>query len=307
MYKIDCGDEIMKDYFRDLLVENIDEAKVILTGVPFDKNASIGKGASKAPQVMRELSASEPALSMDGDDISACKIYDTGDVTYEGEDDVTYFAKVSKHLDQTLNTNKFNLVVGGDHSIAIASEFSFLNYAKKHNKKPLIIHIDAHPDICDVYEGSKYSHACPIRRAIDNGYPTKDIILIGIRGFEKQEVEYFALHPEIKMFNVNFIHNNGIEPIFKYLKEKINDEYMVYLSYDIDANDPSFAPGTGTPEAFGVNSLDIMKILCFIVRNFNVPMMDIVEIAPPLDVNDITTWLGIKDLYEVFKQLLLKE
>ena len=82
----------MKDYFRDLLVENIDEAKVILTGVPFDKNASIGKGASKAPQVMRELSASEPALSMDGDDISACKIFDTGDVTYEGEDDVTYFA-----------------------------------------------------------------------------------------------------------------------------------------------------------------------------------------------------------------------
>ena len=221
----------MKDYFRDLLVENIDEAKVILTGVPSDKNASIGKGASKAPQVMRELSASEPALSMDGDDISACKIYDTGDVTYEGEDDVTYFAKVSRHLDQTLNTNKFNLVIGGDHSIAIASELSFLNYAKKHHKKPLIIHIDAPPDICDVYEGSKYSHACPIRRAIDNGYSTKDIILIGIRGFEKQEVEYFALHPEIKMFNANFIHNNGIEPIFKYLKEKFPNSFIIFSVY----------------------------------------------------------------------------
>lgn len=298
---------IMENYFRGLKTQNIEEARVILTGVPYDKNASIGKGASLAPQTIRTLSAFFPPLSMDGDLVSECKLYDRGDVLPNDDDTITYFKRVEESLKEALETNKFNLVLGGDHSIAIASEKAFYDYAKKMGKIPAIIHLDAHPDICDIYEGKKYSHACPIRRAIEAGYKTEDIVLVGIRGFEQQEVEYFALHPEIKMFKSSWIKENGIKPIIEFLKSKFDNRYLVYLSYDIDCNDPCFAPGTGTPESFGVDSYELLNLIRFIIAKMPVQMMDIVEIAPPLDVNDVTTWLGLKTMYEIFKELIARK
>jgi hypothetical protein len=77
------------------------------------------------------------------------------------------------------------------------------------------------------------------------------------------------------------------------------DEYMIYLSYDIDANDPSFAPGTGTPEAFGLNSIKLMNFIKVLFKNLPIKVMDIVEISPVLDTNNITSWLALKTIYEV--------
>ena len=84
------------------------------------------------------------------------------------------------------------------------------------------------------------------------------------------------------------------------IKNKIDDNGLVYLSYDIDANDPSFAPGTGTPEAFGLNSLTTLKIITNLFKNLPIQAMDLVEISPLLDINDITSWLGLKTMYEIF-------
>ena len=78
---------------------------------------------------------------------------------------------------------------------------------------------------------------------------------------------------------------------------------MIYLSYDIDINDPSFAPGTGTPEAFGINSYELICFIKNLFINLNIGAMDLVEISPKLDNNNITSWLGIKTLYEVFEIL----
>ncbi len=298
-----------EEIFRGLITKNIDDAKIILTGVPFDKNASIGKGASEEPHVMRELSKSFPPLTKDGFEIENCKIFDNGDIAQKSNESIEkYFIRLQKEAYKVMEKNKFPLFVGGDHSIAIATERAFFDYCKKVNKKPAIIHIDAHPDICDEYEDSKYSHACPNRRSIDYGYDTKDIVMIGIRGYESQEVKYFAEHPELKVFNATYILNNGIKKILKTLKQKFaNDDYLVYLSYDIDANDPCFAPGTGTPEAFGPSSLTILEIVKYIITNLPVGAMDLVEISPLIDVNNVTTWLGLKTLYEVFYLLSNKK
>lgn len=285
--------------FRGILTENINEAKILLTGIPFDKNASIGKGASLAPERLRELSQYFPPLTMDGEDISNCKMYDFGDILDNGLDSHSYFEIVKEKVYKNIDLNKLNLYFGGDHSVAIPLQRAFLDKAKEQNKKIAIIHIDAHPDICDIYDDSELSHACPIRRAIDYGYSKEDITLIGIRGFELQEVEYFEKHPEIKVFRSSEINKSGISNILTYLKYKYQDQ-LIYLSYDIDANDPCFAPGTGTPEPFGLDSKDILEIIKFIFKNLNVVAMDLVEIAPPLDSNDITSWLGLKTLYEIF-------
>ena len=297
----------MKSSFRGLLTEDIKLSKVTLTGIPFDKNASVGKGASLAPQKLRELSQHLPPLTRNGEDISSCKIYDTGDILYQNESYEEYFNKIENQVKEYLSLQQMNLFIGGDHSIAIPLQKAFLAEAKRRNKKAAIIHIDAHPDICDIYEDNKYSHACPIRRAIDNGFHKEDIVLSGMRGFELQEIKYFKENPEIDVFYSSFIQKKGIIPVIDKIKEKFNDDYLIYLSYDIDANDPAYAPGTGTPEPFGLNTLDVLNIIKFIFRNCNVKAMDLVEIAPPLDCNDITSWLGLKTLYEIFNIINRKE
>ena len=100
----------------------------------------------------------------------------------------------------------------------------------------------------------------------------------------------------------------GVEALLTLLVAKYrNPKYEVYFSYDIDANDPAYAPGTGTPEAFGLSNFETVAIATGLISNLNVTCMDLVEIAPPLDVNNITSWLGLKTIYEVFNALIKSE
>ena len=288
--------------FRDLLTLKEEEANVFLVGVPFDKNASVGKGASFAPKVLRELSYDLPPLDRMGNDLRKIKLFDIGD--FKDED----FSILENRFANELYTKQgFHLIFGGDHSIAIASERAFFNYEKSKNKIPVIIHIDAHPDICDVYNNSKFSHACPIYRSLEYGYEDKNITLLGIRGFELQEIETFKKYPLIDVFKAQDIKLLGAERLIGYLKTKYDDDkYLLYISYDIDANDPAYAPGTGTPEAFGLTNFETMNIITSLVQEFNVDTLDIVEVAPPLDINNITSWLALKTLYEVFHEIIEK-
>lgn len=286
--------------FRDLMAKSEEEANVFLCGVPYDKNASVGKGASIAPKVMRELSYDLPALDMLGNNLTKVKIADLGD--FDGDN----FENLKKNIEEKLlSKDGFHVILGGDHSIAIASERAFFDDCIRRGKTPVIIHMDAHPDICDVYDGSKYSHACPIFRALEYGYKDENITMVGIRGFEAQEIETFKKHPKLDVFKSFDIKKLGVEALLTLLVSKYRDsKYEVYFSYDIDANDPAYAPGTGTPEAFGLTNFETVAILTGLIANLNVTCLDIVEVAPPLDVNNITSWLALKSLYEVFHTLI---
>ena len=114
------------------------------------------------------------------------------------------------------------------------------------------------------------------------------------------------------MVHGNFSSSYHYEPLYKRMLDEIiskyqDEKYVIYLSYDIDANDPSYAPGTGTPEAFGLNSFDLMEFIKSLFVNLNIKAMDMVEISPSLDINDITSWLGLKTLYEIFEIIIKKE
>lgn len=292
----------MDKEFRDLMTNNINDAEVLLLGLPYDKGCSCGKGASKAPDVIRELSKYLPPFTMDGKKIDL-KLFDLGNVL--SDDD--FYQNVKTKADEVFSFNKFSLFLGGDHSVTIPLQQSFYDYVTNNNKIPVIIHIDAHPDICDFYDGSNYSHACTNRRAIDTGYKMENITLIGIRGYEEYEVEYLNNHQELKVYNASFINQHGFSEILEDLKLRFgSDSYAIYLSYDIDANDPSFAPGTGTPEAFGLNSNSLMLFIKEMFNNLPIMAMDIVEVSPLLDCNDITSWLALKTLYEIFEILKKK-
>ena len=281
------------EQFQGLKVNSIKESNVILTGIPFDKNTSIGSGASQAPDHIREMSIMFPPMTQDGYYLDKIKLFDNGNITTED------FSEMQKEAFNAINSGKFPVFIGGDHSVAIATERAFFDYATSLGKTPVLIHIDAHPDICDIYEDNYYSHATPNKRSLDYGYEFKNLTMIGMRCFEPQEVVFLNEHKELKCYRTSDVHKVGIDYIINDLKTRYSDNCLVYLSYDIDANDPAFAPGTGTPEPWGLSSFETLDLILGIVKNLNVGCFDIVEVSPSLDVNDITSSLAIKTLYEV--------
>jgi len=288
--------------WRDLTVKTKEEANVYVASISFDNNVSVEHGARHAPKKLRKLSSFLPPASKDGDLLTSLKLFDFKDIG----DNFTDFDIIEQRAKEIYELDKFTVMIGGDHSVSIPLQKAFYDDCIKKSKIPAIIHIDAHPDICDVYNESKYSHACPNFRAKEYGYKTEDIVLVAVRGFETQEIELFKNHPEIEIIKATEIVNKGLKAI-KHLKYKFDERYSIYLSFDIDAIDPSFAPGTGTPEAFGISTFQANDILTFLVENLPIKAMDIMEISPRLDINDITSWTALKLLYEVFSSIIKKE
>lgn len=295
--------------FRGLKTTSLNDASIILSSVDYDLGCSCGSGAKEAPSTIRELSSFLPPFSMDGDDLTKCRIFDAGVLNKNLIPSRSYefHQAIKNEIAPFIATNKLNIILGGDHSISIGPEQAFYDYAINMNKIPVIIHLDAHPDICDFYDDSKYSHASPIRRSIDYGYKTENIVLLGIRGFEEEETIYLNNHKELKVYNASFLNNDNVTYALSEIIERFKDDkYLVYLSYDVDINDPAYAPGTGTPEAFGLSNRAVLKIIKAIIKHLNVKVFDIVETSPKLDINNITSWLVLKTLYEIISTLIKK-
>jgi len=283
--------------WAELHSHKIEDAKICIMGIPFDGGVSCGKGAALAPEVIRSLSRYLPPYTSCGDLITN-KIYDIGDVPIVLDWD-TYYENVENAAFKLLKSDKFCFFIGGDHSTTIPVHKAF--FKKFKDKRIGIIHFDSHSDICDEYDGHKWSHACTQKRAIEQLESPEDIAFVGIRSWEKDEVEYFKQHPEIFLKNAWTITKEGPQAIAKQLIEKFKVYDVVYLSLDIDVLDPAFAPGTGTPEAGGLTTKELMEILIELFKALPIGAMDLVEVSPSLDSpNNITSWAALKIMYEVF-------
>lgn len=287
----------MKDTFRDLLVEK-DKANIIITGLSYDLGCSCGKGSAEAPEVIFELSKFLPPFTKDGLSIKELGLFNNGIHKIKKLSDITPIAK------NTFKTDKFNIFIGGDHSVSIKTEIEFVNKCKEQNLNPVIIHVDAHPDFCDIYDGSKESHACTNYRLMEAG--VEKFFLIGIRGFEEQEVELFKKNKNIKVFTSQICKETNPVTLANNIIKNIAKDEAIYLSFDIDALDPAYAPGTGTPESFGLTPDYLLEVFKTLFKSLNIKAFDIVEVSPKLDVNNITSWAALKILYEVFYFLIKK-
>jgi len=285
----------------DLNTSEVKDAKVCIMGIPFDGAVSCGKGAALAPEKIRSLSRYLPATTHAGKIIRNLKVYDAGDVAAD-LDWARYYGDVEEQAYGLMKTGNFSLFLGGDHSVTIPLHRAFGRFAKDQGYRKIgVIHFDSHPDICDSYDNHKWSHACTERRAVEDVIAAGDLAYLGLRGFEIEELEFFEAHPEILVMKACDVFKDGYMACYKRLEEKFSDYDAVYFTLDIDVVDPAFAPGTGTPEAGGLTSLEILELVGLIVGNLPVTAMDVVEVAPPLDQeNDITSWLALKIIYEVY-------
>ncbi|VVB54411.1 N(1)-aminopropylagmatine ureohydrolase [uncultured archaeon] len=259
-----------------------ERARYVICGVPFDGTSSYRLGSRFAPDEMRAASYNFETYSSFFDfDLADVDIHDAGNLEVADNIDDTLFA-ISKYANKYVNDGKIPVMLGGEHSLS----YPFVKACK--NKYPELgfVVLDAHMDLRDEFHGEKNSHACISKHVIDD--LTHKYVSIGIRSGTREEYEYVSEN-KIKMFSAEDVYSNGIEKIISEFRDYIRGP--VYLSIDMDAIDPAYAPALGTPEPYGITPRDVRDIISCLAPQ--VVGFDLVEIAPAYDSGG-TAVLGAK-------------
>jgi len=287
----------MNDWF-DLSVGDDCAGHVDLAifGIAYDRSVFFRRGAAGGPARMRELSSKIPPCTESGASLNARTVLDLGDIVPGSQDDelIPYHNEIRDRW-RSARSRGLPLVLGGDHSISIP----LFTAAARTSSGPFgVIWIDAHPDLCDEYDGSRFSHASVLRRALDapNLHP-EAVTMLGVRSYEVEELDYLAANP-INVMTAAALASQHALDVGRGLVERYRD-IPVYLSIDIDAFDPAYAPGTGIPDAGGLSTRWVLDLL-HQFSSLDVLGIDLVEVAPPLDVpSDATSLLALKLILEM--------
>ncbi|MGM0509706.1 MAG: agmatinase [Thermoplasmatota archaeon] len=255
----------------------------VILGVPFDKTSSFRAGCDQGPEYIRKASYCFEPYMMEYDvSLNDIPIHDLGDI-----DDLGSIEQIGEALgakiESIVGDNKIPIVMGGEHSISpyVISAFDEID----------VIVFDAHLDFRDEYEGNKRSHATANRR-ISELYNVDKHAVVGVRSISKRE---FDKEPP-KYFTADELTSNKdpVSELTKHLGESGNN---IYISIDMDAVEPSFAPGVGNPEPFGLEPKIIKKTISQL--SSKIIGMDVVEVNPKYDPSEITSSLAAKFIYEL--------
>jgi len=277
--------------YRDKVLGDED---VLIIGIPLDSGASYLPGTRFGPSAIRRASMiikfySENVGILDASTgeviLKDVKIVDLGDLEVPFGDQMMSMEYIYKHVSELTSSRAFKIFLGGDHSITYPIFKSFYKrYGDLH-----LIHIDAHLDILPSYAGNKYTHASPIYRIVnDLGFDPEKIHQIGVRGYVTSKESYeYAKNIGVDIYPLEDVRKMGIEKALDEIFDNIGG-HKVYLTFDTDSLNPSIAPGTGVIEPGGLNYHEA-RIIMKRVGEANVIAADFVELAPPLDHNDITS------------------
>ncbi len=262
-------------------------SNAVIYGMPMDFTSSFRPGARFGPRKIREVSIVleeySPYLDMDLADI---QYFDAGDIPLPFGNPEKSIKMISEYVSKIIKDGKFPLGLGGEHLVS----WPIIREIYKKYSDMVIFHFDAHADLRTDYEGEVLSHATPIRKVVEL-IGGKNVYQFGIRSGLKEEFE-FAKE------NINFYPYEVLEPLKKVLAKGINRP--IYITIDIDVLDPAYAPGTGTLEAGGITSREMLACIHEISRaGCNVIGADIVEVAPVYDMADQTSILAAKLVREI--------
>ena len=271
-------------------VKQTQEYDIAIVGIPFDEKSCYLRGASKGPQAIRAASTgkainpwTELGANLEKDGVLA----DLGDVDVSG-DFLNVFSRIEKNILEVLEKKAVPVVLGGDHSISYPVVKAF---SRKY--KPLdILHFDAHPDLYEELYGDRFSHACPFARIMEEGL-VQNLVQIGIRaatGAQREKASKYG----VRMIEM------------KDLPENLSLEFSnpLYVSFDMDALDPAFAPGVSHHEAGGLSTRQVLDILHAL--NAEIVGLDVVEVNPERDVSGITAAAAVKIIKEVIGKIIIQ-
>ncbi|MFK0150954.1 agmatinase [Streptomyces sp. NPDC090499] len=284
-------------------LDEVSRADIAVVGVPFDTGVSYRPGARFAPAAVREASRLlrpyHPAL--DVSPFATAQVADAGDIPVNPFD-INEAIETVEHEASRLQSDGTKLVtIGGDHTIALP----LLRAVAKRHGPVAVLHFDAHLDTWDTYFGAEYTHGTPFRRAVEEGIvDTEALSHVGTRGplYGKRDLE------EDRRLGFGIVTSSdvlrrGVDETVDALRQRIGDRPL-YVSVDIDVLDPAHAPGTGTPEAGGMTSRELLEILRGLA-GLNLVGGDVVEVAPAYDHADITSFAASHVAYDLISLLTL--
>lgn len=285
-------------------IDEVESADVVVVGVPFDSGVSYRPGARFGPSHIREssrlLRPYNPA--QDVQPFALLQVADAGDIAANPFDIAEALMQIEEAAAAHLRAGSRLVVLGGDHTIALP-----LLRATAEVHGPLaVIHFDAHLDTWDTYFGADYTHGTPFRRAAEEGLLAPDSCMhLGIRGplYSADDLTQdgdlgFQIADATEMDSI------GVAGMIERMLARVGDR-PVYVSVDIDVLDPAFAPGTGTPEAGGFTSRELLAILRAL-SSTNLVGADIVEVAPAYDHAQITGIAAAHVAYELISSMAIQ-
>jgi len=277
--------------------ERLGEVDIGLIGVPWDSGTTNRPGPRHGPRQLRDASTMIRAQHATSGmrPFEAVNCADLGDVGPNPADIMDSMERITAFYDNVRAAGIRPLTAGGDHLTSLP----VLRALAKDG--PLgMVHFDSHTDLFHSYfNGTMYTHGTPFRRAVEEGLlDPKRVVQIGIRGtMYDSEDRDFAKAEGIRIIEIEEFHARGVEDVMAEAREIAGDA-ATYVSYDIDFVDPTFAPGTGTPEVGGPNSFQALQV-CRELKGLNIAGADMVEVSPPFDQSGGTAFLGVSIMFEI--------
>ena len=265
------------------------ETDFSVIGVPYDGAACARKGAALGPERIRFWSTHLTPFSEDRTRLGNIRICDLGDIRIT--DQIRDFELIRESVATLPNVP---IILGGDHSISIPV---FQAQCERYKGQRLgVLWVDAHPDLCDVFTGSRLSHACVLRRALEFGIEPREVCLVGVRSWEDQEIDLIE-NGGLNVYTAAHVAERGMKSVATSVYSKLSDCDAVHISLDIDCLDPAFAPGTGIPDSGGLTSREVITLIKSL-RGLPLVGLDVVEVSPPIDPSEATVFAALKIIME---------
>lgn len=266
---------------RFLEARNPPHPAAIILGAPLDLTESVRAGTAEGPARVRQashvLESYSPHLQMDLEDIA---LADWGDVPLEGLSMEAALDAISRAMENA-TAQGLPLLIGGEHTVTVGG----VRGVRKRYPNLLVIQVDAHLDLRDEYEGLRTSHATVIRRVAEE-IGLERIVQCGIRSGTREEFEVarqcLSSGPSLQLHRA--------------VRDRIRSR-PVYLTIDIDVLDPAVAPGTGCPEPGGATFMELLSLI-HSLKGLRVVAVDVTEVLPAVDVNDVTSVAAAKIVRE---------
>lgn len=283
--------------------DEVGRADVAVIGVPFDSGVSYRPGARFGPAAVRDASRllrpHHPGLDLDP--FARQQVVDGGDVVANPFSIEQAIEQVEAGADELSGAGARLVTIGGDHTIALPL---LRSVARRHGPVALV-HFDAHLDTWDTYFGAPYTHGTPFRRAVEEGLLEPGALThVGTRGplYGRSDLDDDA-RLGFGLVSSADVMRRGVDEVVDGLRSRIGDRPL-YLSIDIDVLDPAHAPGTGTPEAGGMTSRELLEVLRGLA-GLQLVGADVVEVAPAYDHAQITAVAASHVAYDLVSLMAL--
>jgi len=267
----------------DEVVYNYSESEIIIVPVPYDETSTWMRGADKGPDAI--LNASPNLEFYDVETCSEAHLHGINTIHPVLEKE-TPEKLVNAVYDKTLlllSDKKFPVILGGNHTVSIGAIQAFSEYFENLS----VLQLDAHADLRQEYEGSKFNHACAMARAREFA----PVVQVGIRSMSASEISF--VDKERMFFSHELYYDKSL---YKKAIDKLSEN--VYITIDLDVFDPSIMPSTGTPEPGGPDYFELLHFLKEVIKRRNIVGFDVVELCPS-NTNKSPDFIAAKIIYQI--------